>query len=109
MTNKYVKLTKVPENAHAGNDSKLLPIERETHLSFNEEEMPQLDIESSSKHMIQVLLKLHKLGRLEVKHLYVKEHDPKTVYYITGTTKIGFLRFKTAFASSMNYLSRIIS
>ena len=109
MMNKYVKLTEVPEKAHAGNDSELLPVEKETHLSFNEEEMPELDIESSSKVMIQVLLKLHKLGRLEVKHLYVKEHDPKTVYYITGTTKIGFLRFKTAFADSMNYLSRVIS
>lgn len=109
MMNKYVKLTEVPENAQAGNDSELLPVEKETHFYFNEEEQPKLEIESSSKHMIQVLLKLHKLGKLEVKHLYVKKNDPETVYYITGTTKIGFLRFKTAFANSMNYLSRIIS
>ncbi|MFW6027014.1 MAG: hypothetical protein ACOCRX_11825 [Candidatus Woesearchaeota archaeon] len=105
----YEEKFEITDEMTAGNDKDLLSEEKETHFYFTEESLPQLEIETSIKPIIKLLMKLNELNKFEIKRIYTKENDPNKIYYISGTTKIGFLRLKPSFSGSMNYLSRIIN
>lgn len=102
----YIYKTKLKDGLTAATDEDLLPIERETYFSFDDDLEGYFRVDSSQKPFIDYLLNHEEF---KLKKYTTKEGQEGKVFQISGKLPVSCFRLKQKATDSMNYISRIMS